>query len=153
VDNDGTASRPQGPLPVPAETKTGSRRGRCPDEPDKDGDGVPDSKDKCPNDQRTGTTSRTGDGCPDPVHRQRRSARQVRRLRERAGGHGRFKDDDGCPDADNDGDGICDPWVRRAAGARTYAKGLPRLGQVPKEPETYNGIKDDDGLPDRGAAT
>ena len=44
-----------------------------------------------------------------------------------------FDDDDGCPDPDNDHDGI--PDVRDAC---------------PLEPETINGLADEDGCPDAG---
>jgi len=47
----------------------------CPEDKDTDGDGIPDSLDRCPNDPED------KDG---------------------------FQDDDGCPDNDNDGDGIAD---------------------------------------------
>jgi len=42
-----------------------------------------------------------------------------------------FQDEDGCPDPDNDRDGIMDT-----------------LDKCPNQPETYNGYKDDDGCPD-----
>jgi hypothetical protein len=45
-----------------------------------------------------------------------------------------FEDDDGCPDPDNDKDGIPDT-----------------ADKCPMQPETLNGIKDDDGCPDAGA--
>jgi outer membrane protein OmpA-like peptidoglycan-associated protein len=47
-----------------------------------------------------------------------------------------FQDDDGCPDPDNDHDGI--PDVR---------------DKCPNEPETINNVKDDDGCPDQGIVT
>ena len=43
-----------------------------------------------------------------------------------------FRDDDGCPDLDNDEDGILDV-----------------CDQCPNEPETYNGTDDDDGCADQ----
>jgi len=45
-----------------------------------------------------------------------------------------FEDNDGCPDLDNDKDGIPD-----------------KQDKCPNEPETLNGYKDDDGCPDPGA--
>ena len=41
-----------------------------------------------------------------------------------------FQDEDGCPDPDNDGDGIPD-----------------KLDKCPNEPETINGFQDEDELP------
>jgi outer membrane protein OmpA-like peptidoglycan-associated protein len=45
-----------------------------------------------------------------------------------------FQDQDGCPDPDNDHDGI--PDVR---------------DKCPNEPETFNGFEDEDGCPDKGS--
>jgi OOP family OmpA-OmpF porin len=45
-----------------------------------------------------------------------------------------FQDQDGCPDPDNDHDGI--PDVK---------------DKCPNEPETYNGFEDEDGCPDKGS--
>src|SRR5213078_3011270 len=47
-----------------------------------------------------------------------------------------FEDQDGCPDPDNDHDGI--PDVK---------------DKCPNEPETINGFQDDDGCPDKGDST
>jgi outer membrane protein OmpA-like peptidoglycan-associated protein len=44
-----------------------------------------------------------------------------------------YKDDDGCPDPDNDSDGILD-----------------KDDKCPNEPETINGFQDEDGCPDQG---
>jgi outer membrane protein OmpA-like peptidoglycan-associated protein len=46
-----------------------------------------------------------------------------------------FEDGDGCPDLDNDHDRILDA-----------------NDKCPNEPETYNGFDDDDGCPDKGSA-
>ncbi len=45
-----------------------------------------------------------------------------------------FQDQDGCPDPDNDHDGI--PDVK---------------DKCPNEPETFNGFEDEDGCPDKGS--
>ena len=47
-----------------------------------------------------------------------------------------FEDDDGCPDQDNDGDGIPDS-----------------ADKCPNDPETVNGFEDDDGCPDVRSTT
>jgi outer membrane protein OmpA-like peptidoglycan-associated protein len=44
-----------------------------------------------------------------------------------------FQDDDGCPDPDNDKDGILD-----------------KQDKCPNDPETINGFEDEDGCPDKG---
>src|SRR5205814_1011179 len=46
-----------------------------------------------------------------------------------------FQDDDGCPEPDNDMDGVLD-----------------KDDKCPNEPETINGYKDEDGCPDNGPA-
>ena len=46
-----------------------------------------------------------------------------------------FQDEDGCPDLDNDGDGIPDD-----------------KDKCPNEAEVFNGVEDDDGCPDQGKA-
>jgi OOP family OmpA-OmpF porin len=97
-------------------------------EKDTDGDGVPDSIDKCPFEPQTGhgvdgcpEKDSDGDGIPD-------SKDQCPNEPE---DFDHFQDEDGCPDLDNDNDGIPD-----SADA------------CPNDPETYNGYRDDDGCPD-----
>jgi len=48
-------------------------------------------------------------------------------------------DHDGCPENDQDGDGILDGFSE-----------AERLDQCPEEPETFNGIEDEDGCADQG---
>ena len=97
------------------------------DDADRDGDGVSDRADVCPDDpgpvDRGGCPVADADGdglddfqdeCPD--------------LAEDPD---QFQDDDGCPDPDNDGDGIADTEDR-----------------CPLGPETPNHFEDDDGCPD-----
>ena len=54
-------------------------------------------------------------------------------MPERAEDTDGFQDEDGCPDPDNDKDGIPDA-----------------VDKCPMQPETLNGIEDDDGCPDPG---
>jgi len=93
-----------------------------PAEPDRDGDGVLDKDDKCPDDPGPKPT-----GCPPPGDRD---------------GDGFLDPDDkcpddagiapdGCPDRDPDKDGILDPDDK-----------------CPTEPENKNGFEDGDGCPD-----
>lgn len=59
-----------------------------------------------------------------------------------------FQDDDGCPDPDNDRDGICDPWVEASGLLDKYAHTCKGADACPDNPESLNGYKDDDGCPD-----
>lgn len=114
---------------------------------DRDGDGIPDHLDQCPDEPETFNGFEDDDGCPD--------YEDLGRLRKRSDDGDRdgdgipdsidkcpdepedfdgFEDEDGCPDPDNDGDGIPDA-----------------VDQCPNEPETFNGYRDDDGCPDQGS--
>ena len=98
----------------------------CPDL-DSDGDNVPDRLDRCP--ERPGT--RATQGCPVDDADGDGVPDAKDRCRDRPG----TVENDGCPDQDSDGDGLVD-----------------RLDKCPFEAESYNGISDDDGCPDAGAA-
>ena len=120
----------------------------CPP-PDRDGDGIIDSKDACP-----GEAAKTADGCP---------------VKDRDGdGVPDDKDlcpdkaaqtKDGCPVKDRDGDGVPDAKDRCPEEAAKTKDGCPadRDGdgvpddkdRCPDKPETQNGHQDDDGCPDK----
>jgi OOP family OmpA-OmpF porin len=87
---------------------------------DRDGDGVPDDRDRCP-----GVAARTADGCPAD-----RDGDGVPDAKDRCPGVA-ARTADGCP-ADRDGDGVPDARDR-----------------CPDKPETKNGHQDDDGCPDQ----
>ena len=118
------------------------------DEPDADGDGIPDSSDRCPTlaedvdgvadddgcpelDEPTGTSSsvsftiteddQDGDGVDDEID-------ECLDDQEDIDG---FEDGDGCPEYDNDQDDIND-----------FNDGCPNA------PEDFDGFQDDDGCPD-----
>lgn len=114
---------------------------------DRDGDGIPDDVDLCPDEPENFNGFEDDDGCPDY-----RPARLL--TAEEASDGDRdgdgipdsldlcpdepedfdgFEDEDGCPDPDNDKDGIPD-----------------ELDKCPNEPETFNGFQDEDGCPDQG---
>jgi outer membrane protein OmpA-like peptidoglycan-associated protein len=100
--------------------------GGCPDS-DGDGDGIVDRNDKCPNE--AGPASNQGCPLPDRDHDGVPDAGD--RCPDRAGPVA----NQGCPDFDSDGDGLVD-----------------RLDKCPFDPETYNGVADEDGCPDQPAA-
>jgi outer membrane protein OmpA-like peptidoglycan-associated protein len=133
---------------------------------DADGDGIPDSKDKCPNEPEDFDMFEDTDGCPDldNDHDGIPDAQDKCPLdpEDKDG----FQDADGCPDPDNDGDGI--PDVRDKCPNEPEDKdgfedfdgcpdpdndkdGIPDVkDKCPNEPETINGFQDDDGCPDKG---
>jgi OOP family OmpA-OmpF porin len=118
------AAKPYVPPPV-------KERAVPPPDADKDGDGIPDSLDKCPNEPETVNGMGDEDGCPepDPDGDGILGAKDLCPNEPEDFDH--FQDEDGCPDPDNDGDGILD------------AKDA-----CPNQPETVNGFEDDDGCPD-----
>ncbi len=115
---------------------------------DKDGDGIRNSDDGCPDEAEDFDGFEDDDGCPDPDNDEDgvcdpwvteqglgdkyadicKGVDQCPGEPEDIDG---FEDDDGCPDPDNDGDGIPDS-----------------LDKCPEEAEDYDGIEDEDGCPD-----
>ena len=139
----------------------------CPDL-DNDRDGVPDESDACPLTWGERSSQAEANGCPvldtDGDGILDTQDRCPRLPEDRDG----FEDDDGCPDMDNDQDGILDTDDRCPAAAGP-ASSNPRWNgcqvpdkdgdtfddetdKCPAEPETWNGIDDADGCPDRGGA-
>ncbi len=59
-----------------------------------------------------------------------------------------FQDQDGCPDPDNDADGICDPWVAAKGQQAKYASICRGSDKCPDIPEDKDGFQDEDGCPD-----
>ena len=75
---------------------------------DRDGDGIPDDKDLCPDEPEDKDGFQDDDGCPDPDN----DADGVPDSRDKCPNvpedKDGFEDSDGCPDPDNDKDGIPD---------------------------------------------
>ncbi len=153
--------------PLEPETENGYKDDDgCPDTAaDKDGDGVMDDQDKCPDvagkmtrPEHFGCPDSDGDGVPDQLD-------QCNGKTEDTDG---FKDTDGCPDPDNDEDGVLDGADECATEKEIMngvddTDGCPDFGpdgdddgvgdatdQCPMAPETYNGVADTDGCPDMG---
>jgi OmpA-OmpF porin, OOP family len=103
-----------------------------PREGDRDGDGIGDEYDQCPDQRETYNGFEDLDGCPDDPDTDGDGipdSRDACRLEpEDKDG---YLDDDGCPDPDNDLDGIPD------------AK-----DKCPNEAEDPDGYQDEDGCPD-----
>jgi outer membrane protein OmpA-like peptidoglycan-associated protein len=102
---------------------------------DRDGDGLKDDVDKCPDDPEDFDGFQDEDGCPEPDNDDDGIPDIDDRcpdVPEDKDGH---DDKDGCPegegDGDKDGDGIPD-----------------KLDKCPDQPEDRDGFQDDDGCPD-----
>lgn len=98
---------------------------------DKDGDGIPDDVDLCPNEPEDKDGYQDDDGCPDYDNDEDGIYDTEDECPDQPEDMDGFQDTDGCPDEDNDMDGIPD-----------------EADQCPNQPETVNGFKDDDGCPD-----
>ncbi len=119
---------------------------------DRDGDGIPDSKDECPTEK--GPVDNLG--CPDKDADGDGVVDRLDKCPQQAGPAA----NSGCPDTDSDGDGVVD-WLDKCpkeAGPSTNdgcplpdsdGDGIPdKLDKCPTQPETKNGYQDDDGCPD-----
>jgi len=94
---------------------------------DTDGDGIPDSKDKCPKEAEDKDGFQDEDGCPDPDN----DGDGIADAKDKCPTEAGPAENEGCPDKDTDSDGIVD-----------------RLDKCPDQPETKNGFQDEDGCPD-----
>jgi outer membrane protein OmpA-like peptidoglycan-associated protein len=98
---------------------------------DRDGDGVPNDRDQCPDQPEDRDGYNDTDGCPDPDNDGDGILDADDACPTRAEDRDGFQDQDGCPDPDNDGDGIYDG-----------------RDQCPDEAEDIDGWDDQDGCPD-----
>ena len=98
---------------------------------DRDGDGIPDDKDECPDQPEDFDGQDDADGCPDLDSDGDGIPDDKDRCPHEPEDLDGYQDEDGCPDPDNDGDGIPD-----------------RLDQCPNAPEDKDGVDDHDGCPD-----
>jgi outer membrane protein OmpA-like peptidoglycan-associated protein len=98
---------------------------------DRDGDGIPDALDACPDEPEDKDGFQDEDGCPDPDNDGDGIPDKLDKCPNDPEDKDGFQDADGCPDLDNDGDGIPDA-----------------IDKCPNDPETFNGFEDADGCPD-----
>ncbi len=98
---------------------------------DRDGDGIQNNKDECPNIPEDLDGFEDLDGCPEDDNDKDGIVDSKDVCPDDPEDYDRFKDEDGCPDRDNDGDGIVD-----------------KVDLCPLVPEVFNGYQDDDGCPD-----
>ncbi len=116
-----------------AETTAATKDAAPPEPPDRDSDGIPDARDKCPDAAEDFDGYEDKDGCPDPDNDKDGIKDKDDKCPNEPEDFDGFEDKDGCPDPDNDKDGFLDAD-----------------DQCPNEPEIVNGNKDFDGCPDEG---
>ena len=128
---------------------------------DRDGDGILDNDDACPNDPEDLDGFKDADGCPDLDNDGDGVNDSLDRCPSQAEDRDGFEDTDGCPDPDNDRDGLADGADRcpNEAGLEIDG-GCPSVDRdhdgvtdgndaCPDAPETVNGYLDADGCPDQ----
>ncbi len=98
---------------------------------DKDGDGIPNTIDRCRLDPEDKDGFEDEDGCPDGDNDGDGVMDGMDRCPEQREDKDGFQDRDGCPDPDNDQDGVRD-----------------RKDACVDDPEDLDGYADDDGCPD-----
>jgi OmpA-OmpF porin, OOP family len=132
---------------------------------DRDGDGIKDDLDQCPDEPEDFDGFEDEDGCPDPDN----DNDGVPDVDDRCPNVPGDRDNAGCPtirDGDRDGDGIPDSRDKCPDDPEDFdgfededgcpdldndKDGIPdKLDKCPNEPETYNGFQDEDGCPDEG---
>ncbi len=85
-----------------------SPRDRCVGPADRDGDGITDDIDKCPNEPEDKDGFQDEDGCPDPDNDKDGILDAADKCPNDPEDKDGFEDEDGCPDPDNDKDGVLD---------------------------------------------
>ena len=133
-----------------------------PNRKDADGDGVPDYRDKCPNQAEDMDGFQDSDGCPDPDNDKDGIPDLRDKCPDKAEDFDRYQDADGCPELDNDGDGVPDksdncpmdkgPAKTKGCPANMLdddGDGIPDArDKCPKQAEDKDGFEDGDGCPD-----
>jgi outer membrane protein OmpA-like peptidoglycan-associated protein len=131
---------------------------------DRDGDGIPDSVDACPEEPEDKDGFQDEDGCPDPDNDGDGIPDAEDQCPNEPEDKDGVQDTDGCPEGDNDKDGIpdnvdkCPDEPEDKDGFQdddgcpdddNDGDGIPdALDKCPNDPETVNGFEDDDGCPD-----
>ena len=98
---------------------------------DRDGDGIANDVDKCPDQPEDIDGFQDDDGCPDPDNDGDGILDGYDSCPNEPEDKDGFQDDDGCPDLDHDEDGIKEPDDK-----------------CPDQAEDFDGFQDDDGCPD-----
>ncbi len=136
---------------------------------DRDGDGLPDSVDGCPEEAEDKDGFQDEDGCADADNDRDGIADADDGCPDEPEDRDGNEDGDGCPERDNDGDGVPDAADKCPNEAEDMdgfddddgcpdqdndGDGIPdSKDKCPNEPETVNNFQDDDGCRDAGATT
>lgn len=133
---------------------------------DQDGDGIPDTADKCPTIPEDKDGFEDDDGCPDPDNDGDRIPDEKDKCPDKMETVNGYLDNDGCPDeiSDRDKDGVPDEQDKCPdAGGKSIMRAPPQhygcpdgdkdgipdhLDKCPAEPEDTDGFQDEDGCPD-----
>jgi OOP family OmpA-OmpF porin len=108
-----------------------SPKDKCVGYGDRDGDGIKDNVDKCPDQPEDKDGFQDEDGCPDLDNDNDGIPDKTDKCPNDPEDKDGFQDQDGCPDLDNDGDGLNDT-----------------IDKCPNDPEDKDGFEDEDGCPD-----
>jgi outer membrane protein OmpA-like peptidoglycan-associated protein len=136
---------------------------------DRDGDGIPDAVDNCPDEPEDKDGFQDEDGCPDVDNDGDGIPDADDACPNEPEDKDGFQDSDGCPERDNDNDGIPDAADKcpnepedkdgfedddGCPDQDNDGDGFPdNVDKCPNDPETVNGFEDDDGCPDVRATT
>jgi len=131
---------------------------------DRDGDGILNDDDQCPDDPEDFDEFQDVDGCPDPDNDEDSILDDPDECPNQPEDRDEFEDEDGCPDPDNDQDQIPDdddqcPNDPEDLDSFEDEDGCPDPDndedgilddpdQCPMEPEDMNGVQDEDGCPE-----
>jgi outer membrane protein OmpA-like peptidoglycan-associated protein len=111
---------------------------------DKDGDGILDKDDKCPEIPEDKDGFEDEDGCPEDDNDHDGITDKKDKCPNDPEDKDGFEDEDGCPDVDNDKDTLCDPWVMGREMVAKYASVCRPTDKCPNEPQGPGGV---DGCP------
>jgi len=101
---------------------------------DRDGDGLKDDVDKCPDDPEDFDGFEDEDGCPEPDNDRDEILDEDDTCPLIPEDRDGFQDEDGCPEGDR--------------GDRDGDRILDEVDKCPDDPEDYDGFEDEDGCPD-----
>jgi hypothetical protein len=132
---------------------------------DRDRDGIPDFRDRCPRDKEDIDGFEDTDGCPDLDDDNDGVPDKVDAAPRAAEDRDGYMDADGAPDLDNDGDGIPDlvdkcPDLAEDKDGVADADGCPETDAdgdgiedakdgCPEQAENVDGVEDEDGCPEK----